>query len=338
MCMCIHICVYIYTHIYLRVKIWCAQPSRYIDGVYIYMYICVHIRMYVYMYISLYIYTHNWSWFLELLQHTATHCNTLQHTATHCNTLQHIHNGVATKNRLPELFVLLPSPSWLQYTAKTLQHCCNTHHRWSPYIKCQWGVGSLKCEVSVAKVSHENGAPWIVRSLLQKSPTKMGLFFEIDLGSLLIVDAVMCYRVYLLRPYVAVCCRVLQCVAAWCVPSTVCCETMCCSVLQCVAPRCVPSAYCCGIMCRTQCVVVCCCVLQCVAVCCSERCGELYLFWDDVIQMYFAYSVLQRFAAGCSVCVFVPRQCFATERVYWYTYMYTVCAYIYIYTYMHIYI
>ena len=23
------------------------------------------------------------------LQHTATHCNTLQHTATHCNTLQH---------------------------------------------------------------------------------------------------------------------------------------------------------------------------------------------------------------------------------------------------------
>jgi len=25
----------------------------------------------------------------DLLQHTATHCNTLQHTATHCNTLQH---------------------------------------------------------------------------------------------------------------------------------------------------------------------------------------------------------------------------------------------------------
>jgi len=24
----------------------------------------------------------------EVLQHTATHCNTLQHTATHCNTLQ----------------------------------------------------------------------------------------------------------------------------------------------------------------------------------------------------------------------------------------------------------
>ena len=26
---------------------------------------------------------------LQVLQHTATHCNTLQHTATHCNTLQH---------------------------------------------------------------------------------------------------------------------------------------------------------------------------------------------------------------------------------------------------------
>jgi len=25
----------------------------------------------------------------DILQHTATHCNTLQHTATHCNTLQH---------------------------------------------------------------------------------------------------------------------------------------------------------------------------------------------------------------------------------------------------------
>jgi len=145
MYMCVHICVYIYSHIYLRVKIWCVKPSRYIDGDYIYMYICVHIRMYMYMYISLYIYTHNWSWFLELLQHTATHCNTLQHTATHCNTLQHILNGVATKNRLPELFVLLPSPSSLQYTAKTLQRCCNTHHRWSPYIKCQRGLGSLKC-------------------------------------------------------------------------------------------------------------------------------------------------------------------------------------------------
>jgi len=26
---------------------------------------------------------------VQLLHHTATHCNTLQHTATHCNTLQH---------------------------------------------------------------------------------------------------------------------------------------------------------------------------------------------------------------------------------------------------------
>jgi len=25
----------------------------------------------------------------NILEHTATHCNTLQHTATHCNTLQH---------------------------------------------------------------------------------------------------------------------------------------------------------------------------------------------------------------------------------------------------------
>ena len=27
----------------------------------------------------------------NILQHTATHCNTLQHTATPCNTLQHTH-------------------------------------------------------------------------------------------------------------------------------------------------------------------------------------------------------------------------------------------------------
>ena len=37
---------------------------------------------------------HSYVWYihrriLDVLQRTATHCNTLQHTATHCNTLQH---------------------------------------------------------------------------------------------------------------------------------------------------------------------------------------------------------------------------------------------------------
>ena len=54
----------------------------------------------------------------------------------------------------------------------------------------------------------------------------------------------------------AVCCSVLQRVAACC--SVLQCVVVCCSVLQCVA-------MCCSVL---QCVAVCCSVLQCVAVCC----------------------------------------------------------------------
>jgi len=58
------------------------------------------------------------------------------------------------------------------------------------------------------------------------------------------------YCSVLQRVAVAVCCSVLQHVAA------------CCSVLQCVA-------VCCNVLHRVQCVASCSSVLQCVAVCCS---------------------------------------------------------------------
>jgi len=78
---------------------------------------------------------------------------------------------------------------------------------------------------------------------------------------------------------VAVCCRLLQCVAVyWCV--LICVATrgsvwQCCKVLQCIA-ACHRVAVCCRV---SQCIAVCCIVLhcvagvpfvlQCVAVCCS---------------------------------------------------------------------
>jgi len=66
------------------------------------------------------------------------------------------------------------------------------------------------------------------------------------------------WKLYLLRIYAAVCCRVwrvLLCGAVWC--SVVQRVAACCSMLQCVAA------------CVLQYAAVCCSVLQCVTVCCS---------------------------------------------------------------------
>ena len=74
---------------------------------YLYTYIqyitCIHIYIYMYMYIHTHTHTYAHTYTLQhaifcvcadslkkdILQHTATQCNTMQYTATHCNTLQH---------------------------------------------------------------------------------------------------------------------------------------------------------------------------------------------------------------------------------------------------------
>jgi len=127
-----------------------------------------------------------------------------------------------------------------------------------------------------------------------------------------------CYRVakQARRPYLAVCCSVLQCAAAWC--SVLQCVAVCCSVLQCVVMccRCVAgasiekaerecmlqcAAVCCSVL---QCVAVCCSVLQCVAMCCSVlQCGFITLFAVviDILQHTATHcSTLQHTATHCT--------------------------------------
>ena len=81
-------------------------------------------------------------------------------------------------------------------------------------------------------------------------------------------------------PYVAVCCRVLQCVAVCC--SVLPCVAVCCSVLQCVE-----------VCCRTlQCVAVCCSMLQCVAVRCRVlQCLVLSSSSANLRLVYFVFNV-----------------------------------------------
>jgi len=57
-----------------------------------------------------------------------------------------------------------------------------------------------------------------------------------------------------------------------------------------------------------------------------------------VIRMYFAYSVLQRVAAGCSVCVYLFRDGVLRRNVYIDIHICIRFVHIYMYTYMHIYI
>ena len=123
----------------------------------------------------------------------------------------------------------------------------------------------------------------------------------------------MCLVELMTRPYVAVCCSVLQCVAVCCSVlqcAAVCWSILqgvavCCSVLQCaevyrfhimrlvdrVTRSCVAVLQCVAVCCSVlQCLAVCCSVLQYVAVCCSVlHCVAL------------CCTVLQCVAVCCSV-------------------------------------
>ena len=69
--------------------------------------------------------THNSLQRCTTLQHTATTSNILQHTATHCNTLQHQYTLATTRNSLQRCNTLQHTAT----TSNTLQHTathCNT--------------------------------------------------------------------------------------------------------------------------------------------------------------------------------------------------------------------
>jgi len=102
---------------------------------------------------------------------------------------------------------------------------------------------------------------------------------------------------------VAGCCSVVRCGAVcWqCVGGVL---AVCCNVLQCVAARVsCPRPPCCVL----QCVAVCCSVLQCVAVCCSvlecwQRVGSVFIVCCSVLQCVAARVSCPRLPTSPAVC------------------------------------
>ena len=164
------------------------------------------------------------------LQHTATHCNTPQHTATHCNTLQHIatqmtstcaSNGGTCNGRHPgnSSGSSASNSNLYRCIPPTCVHISHTH-TYRTYTHARARTHSPQTRQTHILSTHTQTHACIkihTHTFMQAHTFRRKARNQDSRGVMSGEEGVKCSMLL----YIAVCCRVLPCLAVHCTKCTI---------------------------------------------------------------------------------------------------------------------